>query len=90
MAGLVKVVRTGDLIDGSAITDIGFQFGPGDSLTGLSDSGDVAFSFTLADARSGIGVWRAAEGIVVIPSPLSAVGGTVMLSTLTLRRRRSV
>ncbi|MEM1011846.1 MAG: choice-of-anchor tandem repeat NxxGxxAF-containing protein [Planctomycetota bacterium] len=90
IAGLVKVVRTGDLIDGSAITDIGFQFGSGDALTGLSDSGDVAFSFKLADARSGIGVWRAAEGIVVIPSPLSAVGGMVMLGTLTLRRRRSV
>lgn len=51
LAGLQTVVRKGDSILGSTISDIpllGFR---------LNNRGDVAFQFTLTDGRVGVGIW---------------------------------
>ena len=46
-----KVVQTGDPLFGSTVTDVGFT-------DGLSDAGEVAFTYALADGRSGVAVAR--------------------------------
>ena len=61
--GLVAVARVGDeladskitLLDFAAPTSVVFNI---DEYSGLNDSGQVAYSFALADGRRGIAIWR--------------------------------
>jgi hypothetical protein len=57
-ASLSQVVRKGDSLLGSTITDFIYLGGTllGDELGGLNNSAQVAYSFTLADGRQGVAI----------------------------------
>ncbi len=63
-AGLQQIARAGDMLDGGVITDL-LYFGNGYSTTmaldsifdGMNSDGEIAFSFLLADGRTGIAIW---------------------------------
>lgn len=63
--GLRQVARTGTVLEDSTITNVffnGMTNGSSNvltdtSLSGLNASGKVAFSYTLANGKSGIGIW---------------------------------
>jgi hypothetical protein len=62
--GLVKIVRSGDPLLGSTITNVDFVGSTGslgEEGSGLNDSGQVAFRFTLADFRGGIAIWSSSS-----------------------------
>lgn len=84
--GLLEVVRQGDDLLGSTITDFSFIRGTGD-LSGLNDSGQLAYMFELADGRQGIAIWTQP-----IPEPstlfLLAAGGIAV--SLIARHRGSI
>jgi len=63
--GLEQIIRTGDPLDGSTVTNL-FYWGtvhnqtfqcPDSSLTGLNSLGQVAFAYELANGESGIAIW---------------------------------
>jgi hypothetical protein len=84
--GLINVIRTGDLLLGSKIYQLGFGTGfngaNSDGNVGFNDLGHIAFDFMLEDGRSGVAV-------IAIPEPASfsmlALAGVALLC----RRRRS-
>ena len=63
-AGLQQIARAGDMLDGGVITDL-LYFGNGYSGTmaldtifdGMNSDGEIAFSFLLADGRTGVAIW---------------------------------
>ncbi|MEX2091130.1 MAG: choice-of-anchor tandem repeat NxxGxxAF-containing protein [Pirellulales bacterium] len=63
--GLQEIVRTGDAVGGSTITNLSFSGtlnaafiqSPDRSLSGLNNVGQVAFAFTLANGQDKIGLW---------------------------------
>jgi hypothetical protein len=68
--GLQEIIRTGDSLDGSTITNLFFNGtflnaisnqSPDTSLSGLNDSGEVAFAFDLANGQSGLSIWSSAS-----------------------------
>ena len=80
--GLQLVARVGTSLLGSTIARVGFT-DPGvvsaplrTRFSGLNDQGQIAFSFTLQDGRSGIAVWSVPEPTASILCILAAVSGT--------------
>ena len=69
-----KVIAIGDPLFGSTVRSLSFE-------RGLNDAGDIAFTYRLADGRSGIGV---AE---VVPEP-AALGLAALAGVAMLRRPR--
>ena len=71
MYGLQQVVRTGDVLEGSTITNVYFNgavnststVSPDRSLSGMNDVGQVAFSYTLANGNDGMAIWTKAPGV---------------------------
>ncbi len=62
--GLRKIVRAGDALLGSTVSDFRFRgnYGSFDSphgnvVSGFNNSGKVAYRFSLADGRSGVVLW---------------------------------
>jgi hypothetical protein len=64
--GLQEIIRTGDSFGGSTVTNLLFNGtflnaisnqSPDTSLSGLNDSGEVAFAFDLANGQSGLSIW---------------------------------
>ena len=63
-AGLQQIARAGDMLAGGLITDL-LYFGNGytgtmalDTVTdGMNNDGEIAFSFVLADGRTGVAIW---------------------------------
>ncbi|MEQ9453032.1 MAG: hypothetical protein RLN76_00385 [Phycisphaeraceae bacterium] len=78
--GLVELARTGDLIDGLAVSRLnsyqGYQ-----TVSRMNSRGDVTFWFELEDGSSGIGVWT-------LPEPGGL--GLISLGLLGVVRRRVV
>lgn len=70
-----KVIQAGDALFGSTVTNANLWSG------GLSDNGDIAFSYGLLDGRQGIAVAHA------VPAP-GALAGLMGLGGLGLGRRR--
>jgi hypothetical protein len=68
------VISTGDALDGSTVTAIGFN------RDGLNDADQIAFLATLADGRQGIYV-------VSVPEPTTAAGLALIACATLLRRR---
>lgn len=60
--GVMKVVRKGDELLGSAITELRFTAqgsnAHDNARSGLNNAGEVAYVFELADGRSGIALWK--------------------------------
>jgi len=59
--GLMEVVRKGDSLSGSTITDLQFRTNSfrntPDSVGGLNDKGQLGYYFALADGRKGVAIW---------------------------------
>ncbi|MEM6505065.1 MAG: PEP-CTERM sorting domain-containing protein [Planctomycetota bacterium] len=55
--GLAEVVQKGDALLGSTITSFSIGLIEENQRSGLNESGQVAYGFTLADGRSGIALW---------------------------------
>ena len=89
--GLIRVARRGEHLLGSIITDLSLAGSwryasykmNGAMRTGLNDLGQVAYSFTLADGRSGVALWT-----LPAPEPATGVLAVLGLSAVALRRRR--
>lgn len=87
--GLQTVARLGDSLLGSTITSLNFDNSNpvsnnpigGDQRLAFNDLGQVTYSFTLADGRSGIALWT-------IPEPSSALLVGLGAFALAARRRR--
>jgi hypothetical protein len=84
--GLVKIIRQNDPFLGSTVTNFDFAGNStSDRLprgrTGLNDLGDLAFTFSLADGRTGLAVWS-------VPEPGSLAGIALATAAMALRRRR--
>jgi hypothetical protein len=71
-SGLIQVARKGSALLGSTITELKFQAAEpvggilfpsvrGKEFGGLNNAGQLAYSFTLADGRTGIAVWSFGE-----------------------------
>lgn len=72
--GLTEVARLGDAYLGSNISSLGFATGHGhhgDERSGLNDIGQIAYSFELADGRSGIAI---AQVLPDVPGDYNADG----------------
>jgi hypothetical protein len=69
------VISTGDALDGSTVTGLGFD------TDGVNDANQLAFLATLADGRQGIYV-------VSVPEPATAAGLGSFAGAALLRRRR--
>ena len=85
--GLLAVARAGDPLLGGTLRSIGFAGGAADPVfgprgSGLNDAGQVAFSYTLEDGRSGVAIWT-------VPEP-AAAGLVVCLAAAATMRRRGV
>lgn len=84
--GLLSVARAGDALDGSTINSLYLSNGlrqPSGSV-GLNNLGQVAYSYTLTDGRSGVAIWSSTP--VPEPTSLALIG----LTGMTLLRRRAV
>jgi hypothetical protein len=83
--GIREIVRTGDLVDGSAITSLSFSGtlnapflqSPDRSLSGLNNAGQVAFAFTLASGQDKIGLWTSLDGDFNFDGQVDAADYTV-------------
>ncbi|TWU22760.1 DUF7453 family protein [Bythopirellula polymerisocia] len=80
--GLIPLAQVGDPFLGSTISQVGFSSGGhfGDEQSGLNERGQVAYTFSLLDGRSGIALWSP------IPEPSSEV--LLYLSAMALSIRR--
>lgn len=80
--GLLQVARTGDAFGGSTITDLNFasNAGGGDDNSGLTDAGQVAYAYRLANKTEGIALWT-------VPEP-ATVALLAPAALALLRRRR--
>ncbi len=79
--GLLQVAREGDAFLGSMITELFFSpgFSQQDEGSGLNNLGQVAYSYRLADGRSGVAIWS-------IPEPASAAWLLAAFGRLARRR----
>ncbi|MDA8563755.1 hypothetical protein N9L06_04810 [Mariniblastus sp.] len=83
--GLTEVARVGDSFLGSTIINLDFSgssLNLGNERSGLNDTGQVAYRFTLADGRGGIAIASA------VPEPNSRAVGVLASGLLLMRRRR--
>ena len=78
--GVIEILREGDGFLGSTITDFAFAGNVFDEFSGLNDLGQIAYSFSLADGRSGI-------ALANVPEPSTAL---LFLGAgfVAIRRRR--
>ena len=84
--GLLAVARAGDPLLGGTLRTVGFAGVSSDPAsigrgTGLNDAGQVAFSYSLEDGRSGVAIWT-------VPEPAAAGVAGVIAGGALLRRRR--
>jgi len=80
--GLIQVARGGDDLLGSTIVGLGFVGSVGangDERSGINETGQVAYRFTLADGREGIALFTIPE-----PASFALLG---MISLVMVRRR---
>ncbi|MEM9345538.1 MAG: choice-of-anchor tandem repeat NxxGxxAF-containing protein [Planctomycetota bacterium] len=55
--GITEIIQKGDALLGSTITGFSIALMESNQRSGLNESGQVAYGFTLADGRSGIALW---------------------------------
>jgi hypothetical protein len=76
---LSSVIDTGDTLFGSTVTSLSFD------ESGLDDSGNIAFSYTLSDGRSGVAI----ADFSAVPEPASLCILGFGASMLLARRRNA-
>jgi hypothetical protein len=77
-----KVIRTGDALFGSTVTDVNVPLGA-DALFDLNDRGDVAFVYELANGVRGIAVAR------LVPEPAALILLIIGIAAAAQVRRRA-